>query len=82
MEKMYRYKYLEPDSKRKQYYIKGRNITAGQLVRHMLANKYVYKKDDKGNVIKDENDEPVVDTDIPEIIKEFNNFKRKYSMNF
>jgi hypothetical protein len=40
MEKVYKYLEPRPDSKRNQYYIKGRNITAGQLVRHILANDY------------------------------------------
>lgn len=44
--------------------------------------KVMYKKDDRGEIIKDENGEPIIDTDIPEIIKAFKEFKRKYQLGF
>jgi hypothetical protein len=44
--------------------------------------KIMYKKDEQGEIIKDENGEPIIDTNIPEIIQAFNEFKRKYSLEF
>jgi type I restriction enzyme M protein len=44
--------------------------------------KVLYKKNEQGEIIKDEEGEPVVDTEIPEIIEAFNEFKRKYSLGF
>lgn len=44
--------------------------------------KIMYKKDEQGEIIKGENGEPIIDTDIPEIIQAFNEFKRKYSLKF
>ncbi len=42
----------------------------------------MYKKNESGEITKDENGEPILDTDIPEIIKAFNEFKRKYQLGF
>ncbi|MGQ9817501.1 MAG: restriction endonuclease subunit M, partial [bacterium] len=44
--------------------------------------KVMYKKDERGEVIKDENGEPIIDTDIPNIVAEFEGFKKKYSLDF
>jgi type I restriction enzyme M protein len=44
--------------------------------------KVLYKKDERGNIMKDEQGEPIIDTDIPEIIESFNGFKRKYGLSF
>lgn len=44
--------------------------------------KIMYKKNEQGEIIKDEQDEPIIDTDIPVIIDAFNNFKRKHRLNF
>lgn len=44
--------------------------------------KIVYKKDDRGQIITDNNGEPVIDTDIPQVIESFENFKKKYSLDF
>lgn len=44
--------------------------------------KVMFKKDEKGEIIKDENGEPIIDTDIPGIISAFSEFKRKYSFDF
>lgn len=42
--------------------------------------KVMYKKDERGEIIKDVNGEPIIDTDIPEIISAFGEFKRKYQL--
>ncbi len=44
--------------------------------------KILYKKDSRGNIIRDENGEPIIDTDVPEVIEVFEEFKRKHSLNF
>jgi len=44
--------------------------------------KVMFKKDDKGEIIKDEDGEPIIDIDIPEIISAFSEFKKKYSLDF
>ena len=44
--------------------------------------KILYKKDTNGEIIKDEEGYPIVDTDIPEIIETFNEFKRKRMLGF
>jgi hypothetical protein len=44
--------------------------------------KVMYKKDEQGEIIKDEDSEPAIDTDIPEIISAFSEFKKKYSLDF
>lgn len=44
--------------------------------------KVMCKKDERGEIIKDEDGEPIIDTDIPNIMKAFNDFKKKYSLDF
>lgn len=44
--------------------------------------KVMFKKDGQGEIIKDEGSEPILDTDIPEIISAFKEFKRKYQLGF
>lgn len=44
--------------------------------------KVMYKKDERGEIIKDADGEPIIDTDIPEIISAFSEFKKKYSLDF
>ena len=44
--------------------------------------KVLYKKNEQGEIIKDEQGEPVVDTEIPEITDAFNEYKRKHSLRF
>ncbi len=44
--------------------------------------KVMYKKDETGEVLKDKNGEPILDTDIPAIIESFKQFKKKYSLYF
>jgi type I restriction enzyme M protein len=42
----------------------------------------IYKKDEKGELIRDKQGNPIVDSDIPEIIEAFNDFKRKHNLGF
>jgi type I restriction enzyme M protein len=44
--------------------------------------KILYKKDNRGNIIRDDNGEPIIDTDVPEVIEAFEEFKRKHTLGF
>lgn len=44
--------------------------------------KAIYKKTERGEIIKDANGDPVIETDIPEIIEAFKEFKKKYGLSF
>lgn len=44
--------------------------------------KIMFKKNEKEETIKNENGEPIIDTDIPKIISEFSEFKKKYLVDF
>lgn len=47
-----------------------------------VRGNIVIKIDEEGEIIEDENGEPMKDTDIPEIINEFKDFKEKYNFDF
>jgi len=47
-----------------------------------IRGRTVYKRDEKGQVIKDEIGEPVVDEDVSEIIGEFKKFREKNKLEF
>jgi len=42
----------------------------------------IYKKDEVGELIRDEKGKPIIDSDIPEIIEAFDKFKKKYKLGF
>jgi len=44
--------------------------------------KILYKRDEKGEIIKYKEGKPIIESDIPEIIEAFNGFKRKYNLRF
>lgn len=44
--------------------------------------KTKFKRDKKGEIIKDEKGNPIIDTDVPEIIENFKEFKRKNDLGF
>lgn len=44
--------------------------------------KVLYKKNEKGEILKDKNGEPILDTDVPTIIEAFNEFKRRHTLGF
>lgn len=47
-----------------------------------IRGRHIYKRDERGEVIKDENDNPIVNTDVPEVIEQFKAFKEKYNLGF
>ncbi len=42
----------------------------------------IYKRDERGEYLVDKNGERILDTDIPEIIEKFEEFKQKYNLGF
>jgi len=42
----------------------------------------IYKRDEKGEYLVDENGDRILDTDIPEIIEKFEEFKQKHDLGF
>ena len=44
--------------------------------------KPMYKRNEKGEILEDENKNPILDTDVPILIADFNNFKEKHSLGF
>jgi len=44
--------------------------------------KILYKKNEKGEILKDKDGEPTLDTDVPTIIEAFNEFKRRHTLGF
>jgi len=44
--------------------------------------KPIYKRNERGEILEDENKKPVLDTDVPNIIDSFNEFKQKHSLCF
>ena len=47
-----------------------------------VRGRTVFTKNEMGELILDKNGEPIIDTDIPQIVEAFENFKRKYTLNF
>ena len=45
-----------------------------------VRGRTLFKKDEKGELIRDENGEKITDSDIPEIIGGFDDFKREYNL--
>lgn len=41
-----------------------------------------YKRDEKGRIVKDEDGNPVIETDVPQIIEKFEEFKSKNNLGF
>jgi len=57
-------------------------MAVAKKIGYDVRGRTIFKRDDEGNVIKDEKGEPIIDTDIPEIIKKFDEFKRSYRLEF
>jgi len=47
-----------------------------------IRGRTVYKRNEKGKILIDENGQNIIDSDIPEIINEFKKFKTKHQLNF
>ena len=57
-------------------------MAVSEKIGYDVRGKTLYKKNEKGEILRDENSEPIVDTDIPKIIRKFNEFKRKHKLDF
>ena len=47
-----------------------------------VRGRTLYKKDEKGELIRDENEKRIVDRDIDEIVDSFEDFKRRHGLRF
>ncbi|MGC9086633.1 MAG: N-6 DNA methylase [Thermoproteota archaeon] len=52
-------------------------MAVAEKIGYDIRGRTIFKRDEEGNIIKDEKGEPIVDTDIPEIIRKFDEFKKK-----
>lgn len=52
-------------------------MAVAQKIGYDVRGRTTFKRDDEGNIIKDEYGNPVIDTDVPEIIAAFEGFKEK-----
>ena len=57
-------------------------MAEAEKIGYDVRGRTIFKRDLEGNIIKDEKGEPIIDTDIPEIIKKFEEFKRKHNFDF
>jgi len=56
-------------------------MAVAEKIGYDVRGRTVFKRDDEGNVIKDESGEPIIDTDVPEIIRKFEEFKKKHGFD-
>jgi type I restriction enzyme M protein len=47
-----------------------------------IRGRIVYRRNEKGEILVDENGEKIIDTDVAEAIEEFREFKRKHKLEF
>lgn len=57
-------------------------MAVAERIGYDVRGRTIFKRDDEGNIVKDKNGEAIVDTDIPEIIKKFGEFKKEYGFKF
>jgi len=57
-------------------------MAVAEKIGYDVRGRTIFKRDDEGNIVKDQKGEPIVDTDIPEIVKKFEDFKKKYGFDF
>ncbi len=62
----------------------GYPIFMGQIekIGHDRRGNNIFKRDDEGNILKNVEGDSIIDTDIPEIIKCFNEFKKNNNLGF
>jgi type I restriction enzyme M protein len=47
-----------------------------------IRGRDVYKRNERGEIIRDENGNPVIDEDVSLVIKEFKKFRERYKLEF
>jgi len=57
-------------------------MAVAEKIGYDVRGRKIFKKDEEGEIIKGEDNMPIIDTDIPEIIEKFAEFKRKYNLGF
>lgn len=65
--------------KRKDYPI---FMAVSERIGYDIRARTVYKRDEKGDLIRNEKGEPIVDTDIPEVVEAFEKFKKQHNLPF
>ena len=65
--------------KKEDYFI---YMAVAEKIGYDVRGRTLFKRDEEGNVIKDEEGNPIIETDIPEIVEQFEEFKKKESLNF
>lgn len=63
---------------------KGYSIFMAEIekIGHDGHRNTIYKRDKSGNILKDTEGNSIIDSDIPEIIKCFNEYKKSYNLDF
>jgi len=57
-------------------------MAVAEKIGYDVRGRTIFRRDNEGNVVKDNESNPVVDTDVPEIVKAFEMFKREYGFDF
>ena len=57
-------------------------MATAEKIGYDARGRKIFRRDKEGNVIKDEEGSPLLDTDIPRIVDKFEEFKKKYKMEF
>jgi len=57
-------------------------MAVAEKIGYDVRGRTIFKRDDEGNIIKDRNGKPIIDTDIPEIIAKFEEFRKKNNLVF
>ena len=73
-----------PEKELKKLNKKGYSIFMAvvEKIGYDVRGRTIFKRDDEGNIIKDENGKPIIDTDIPMIIAKFEEFKKENNFGF
>ncbi len=57
-------------------------MAVAEKIGYDVRGRKIFRKDEDGEIIKGENNMPMIETDIPEIIEKFSEFRRKYNLGF
>jgi len=57
-------------------------MAVAEKIGYDVRGRTIFRRDEEGNVIKDREGNPIIDTDIPEIVDRFREFKQRYDLKF
>lgn len=57
-------------------------MAVAENISYDARGRIIFKRDENGKIIKDENGEAIIDTDIPEIVRKFEEFKKNNTLDF